>query len=120
MSLTTRIYTWLRGALVGTDSFGNRYYRARSRRAGREFGRERRWVMYAGEPEASAVPPLWHAWLHYQSDTPPTDAPPARPWQKEHEPNLTGTPAAYRPPGHVYQGGNRAKATGDYEAWKPD
>ena len=27
MTLGTRLLTWLRGELVGTDSFGNRYYR---------------------------------------------------------------------------------------------
>ena len=35
-------------------------------------------------------------------------------------PNLTGTKAAYRPPGHILKGGQRDKATGDYEAWTPE
>ena len=29
------------------------------------------------------------------------------------------TADSYRPAGHDYQGGKRAKATGDYEAWTP-
>jgi len=33
---------------------------------------------------------------------------------------LTGSPQAYRPPGHDFQGGQRAKATGDYEPWTPN
>ncbi|MEC8792576.1 MAG: NADH:ubiquinone oxidoreductase subunit NDUFA12, partial [Pseudomonadota bacterium] len=32
----------------------------------------------------------------------------------------TGTRYAYRPPGHASQGGQRAKATGDYQAWTPE
>ena len=40
-------------------------------------------------------------------------------WQKPHLANATGTPASYRPPGHDYEGGHRARATGDYEAWTP-
>jgi NADH:ubiquinone oxidoreductase subunit len=43
-----------------------------------------------------------------------------QPWEKPHLQNATGTPASYRPPGHDYQGGHRARATGDYEAWTPD
>jgi NADH:ubiquinone oxidoreductase subunit len=39
---------------------------------------------------------------------------------KERLPNLTGTPAAYLPPGAIERGGQRAPATGDYEAWRPD
>jgi hypothetical protein len=32
MTLGTRLLTWLRGELLATDSFGNRYYRERDSR----------------------------------------------------------------------------------------
>lgn len=105
-------------SLVSTDMYGNKYYRAKPRKG---YKRERRWVIYKGEAEASSVPPEWHGWLHHQSDTVPSDHQGMRRvWQKPHQPNLTGTTAAYRPPGHVLSGGKRDKATGDYEAWKPE
>lgn len=114
MSIGTRLFTWLRGERVGTDSLGNRYFRQRG-------GGRRRWVLYAGEPEASKVPPEWHAWLHHTVSEVPDPARGAHPaWIKPHQPNLTGTTAAYRPPGAVEQGGRRAAATGDYEAWRPE
>jgi NADH:ubiquinone oxidoreductase subunit len=119
MTIATRIYALLRGELVGTDEFGNRYYRLKgpSRRA---RGRKRRWVLYKGDPEASRVPPEWHAWLHHTSDAPLTGSPAReRPWHKEHEPNRTGTAAAHLPSGHVLRGRRRAPATGDYEPWRP-
>jgi NADH:ubiquinone oxidoreductase subunit len=113
MNIGTRIFTWLHGRQVGTDGVGNRYFEERrSKRA-----RVRRWVLYAGAPEATSVPPEWHAWMHYTVDAPLTG--PKRPWQKPYEPNATGTPEAYRPPGHDYAGGKRSPATGDYEAWTP-
>ncbi len=110
--------TWLRGEPIGADQFGNRYFQDRKpARAGR---RRRRWVVYDGEDEASRVPPEWNAWLHYTIDAVPEDAGMAhRDWQKAHIPNMTGTPDAYRPAGHALRGGNRPKATGDYEAWTP-
>ena len=116
MDLGTRLFTMLHGLRVGRDDGGNVYYT--ERRARRGAMRQRRWVMYAGPPEATTVPPEWHAWLHYTTDAPIADGP-RRPWMKPHEMNLTGTPAGYRPPGHDYQGGVRAPATGDYEAWTP-
>ncbi len=117
-TIGTLIYTWLNGELVGTDEFGNRYYRAKS---GEFYGRQRRWVVYHGSPEASKVPPEWHAWLHHTSSEPLTEAAAqARPWQKPHQPNMTGTPMAYRPKGHDLKGGERAHATGDYEPWVPE
>lgn len=103
---------------VGADAFGNKYYTAKPRKG---YKRARRWVIYKGQPEASAVPPEWHGWLHHQTDTVPNDHTGyRRVWQKPHQPNLTGTNQAYRPPGHILAGGKRDKATGDYEAWKPE
>jgi NADH:ubiquinone oxidoreductase subunit len=115
MNIGTCLFTLFKGRRVGRDHGGNRYYEERRPRAGL---RARRWVLYAGAPEASKVPAEWHAWLHYTTDAPlPETA--RRPWQKPHLPNMTGTPASYRPPGHDYRGGNRAPTTGDYEAWTP-
>lgn len=104
---------------VGTDTLGNKYYRAKARKG---YKRERRWVIYNSKPEASNVPPEWHGWLHHQTDVVPVSGSESfrRIWQKPHQPNLTGTNLAYRPPGHILKGGQRAKATGDYEAWKPE
>lgn len=111
-----RLFTLLRGQQVGVDAMGNRYYRGRPRR-GTKY--ERRWVIYAGEPDASKVPAQWHGWLHRQTDELPGGTTRQKPWQKEHKPNMTGTDQAYLPPGHVLKGGMRDKATGDYEAWTP-
>lgn len=113
------LFTLLSGRkVVGEDAYGNKYYTGKPRKG---YKRERRWVIYNGEPEASKVPPEWHGWLHFQTDAIPSDKTESfrRDWQKPHQPNLTGTNRAYRPPGHVLQGGKRDKAAGDYEAWKP-
>ena len=44
----TLFTTWLRGVPVGTDQFGNRYFRTKDGK--------RRWVLYKGTVEASRVP----------------------------------------------------------------
>lgn len=116
-TLITRVITQLSGQRVGEDSLGNVYYQHKKVP---QSGRRRRWVIYKGEDEASKVPPEWNAWLHYTIDEPPLSGRAKQPWQREHQPNLTGTPAAYRPPGHTLERGRRDKATGDYEAWDPD
>lgn len=122
-TLGTWLLTLLRGERVGADEYGNRYYRLKNFKpqpvgAGR-FSRERRWVIYKGEPEGSKVPPEWHAWLNHMVNEVPQ--PRTRyPWEKPHQPNLTGTPLAYRPRGSVLRGGHRAAATGDYQPWTPE
>jgi NADH:ubiquinone oxidoreductase subunit len=121
-TIGTRFFTWLWGEEVGRDTAGNRYYR--HKRGGTTMGflqKERRWVVYAGEDEASRVPPEWHGWLHHTIDEiPPADGGWRYPWMKDHLPNLTGTERAYRPTGHTLSGGKRARGTGDYEPWTPD
>ena len=116
MNIGTWLFTTMYGRRVGEDSSGNIYYE--DKRGSGHAGRARRWVAYKGSPEASAVPPEWHAWLHYTVDAPlPADN--RRSWQKPHQANPTGTVQGYRPPGHAFKGGKRDKATGDYEAWSP-
>jgi NADH:ubiquinone oxidoreductase subunit len=117
MHLGTLIYTWLKGIIVGTDEFGNKYYRAKKATL---HGREKRWVLYKGLVDGSKVPPHWHAWLHHVTDQPLTaEALNNFEWQKPHLANQTGTADAYRPKGHAYLGGERDPAIGDYEAWSP-
>ena len=114
----THVLTWFKGEQVGVDSEGNKYYHERRVPTDR---RRRRWIVYQGADEASRVPPEWHAWLHYTVDEmPDPQNRTTQPWQEEHQPNLTGTDAAYRPPGHTLEGGRRAAATGDYEPWTPN
>ena len=119
----TMLRTWLRGELVGIDEHGNRYYRERGD-GGRSAGAwrtERRWVVFDRDADPTRVPPGWVGWLHRRLEKPPSEQPlPAPRWEKERLPNLTGTPAAYLPPGAIERGGQRAPATGDYEPWRPE
>ena len=117
----TWVWTKLYGEFVGEDEFGNRYYRTKGGKKDSALGFERRWVVFSGYAEASTIPPSWHGWMHHTVDTPPTQLTyKPRPWQKPHRPNMTGTPAAYRPSGSTLASGHRPKATGDYKAWTPE
>lgn len=109
-TLGTRLFTWRKGVSVGTDQFGNRYYR--------EKAGSRRWVIYKGVAEPTMIPPGWHAWMHFRTDEPPGAYRP-REWERPHEPNLTGTPYAYRPPGSILNADPRTPAEPDYEPWQP-
>ena len=130
--MLSKIFTWWngatigtlftvkrRGSLVGEDALGNRYYQSRDRKS--YDGRQRRWVLFNGYADASKVPPEWHGWLHYTVESPPTEQPLSkRAWMKPHTPNLSGTPYAWRPRGSIARSGERPRATGDYQAWRPE
>ena len=119
-NLGTRIYTRFKGRLVGRDADGRCYYEARTlNRTGGGEKRHERWVIYHKGEDASAVPPEWWGWLHHMEAAPlPESA--RQPWQQPWQPNRTGTPEAYHPPGSDVQGGQRASTTSDYEAWYPE
>lgn len=115
-TLNTRFHTWRYGKRVGEDEFGNVYYEG-----GKDSeGRTRRWVIYNGYSEASLIPPGWHGWMHHRVDVAPVDENyKPRDWQKPHHANLTGTAAAYRPPGSILKEA-KAPVQPDYQAWKPE
>ena len=107
----TRFHTWRRGNRVGEDDQGNVFYASKDGK--------RRWVVYDGEAEASRVSPDWHGWLHRTWDEPPGDKPlKHKSWEKPHQENLTGTPAAYAPGGSLRQAAPVDRT--DYEAWAPE
>ena len=112
---SNRIYTRLRGKLVGTDGMGNRYY-VQSKGIG-PLGVPRRWVIYRNLAEASQIPPEWHGWMHYMVDTPPTEedytaAALAEGAPHEHDGHAPGLPAARQHPGQrqAPQGDGRLQA----------
>jgi NADH:ubiquinone oxidoreductase subunit len=110
-TIGTQIYTKRNGQKVGEDDQGNTYYQTRDGK--------RRWVMFNGEAEASRVSPDWHGWLHHTYDESPADRPlPHKAWEKPHQPNLTGTMAAYAPSGSLRQAQPAERR--DYEAWSPE
>ena len=74
--------------------------------------------MYSGIVEASKIPPMWHAWLHYMTDEVPQQTRHYE-WQKQHSPNLTGTSTAYYPAGHLLRNETR-ETYSYYQPWKPD
>ncbi len=103
---------------VGEDEYGNRYFE--EARPTASDGRKRRYVVYKGYADASRVPMAWHGWLHHTYADPPTGDEPKYVWEKEHEPNLTGTLYAYKPSGSLARGGKRQANSGDYESWSPE
>ncbi|MDD9979728.1 MAG: NADH:ubiquinone oxidoreductase subunit NDUFA12 [Boseongicola sp.] len=110
-TLNTQFYTWRKGERVGEDAQGNVFYQAQDG--------EKRWVIFNGEAEASRVDPEWHGWLHHTWDEPPTQKPlKHKDWEKPHQENLTGTSAAYAPPGSIRQPEPASRR--DYEAWQPE
>ena len=119
-TIGTRLWTRRFGEFVGQDEFGNRYFRTRNGTVDPTLGVERRWVIYNGYAEATAIPPGWYGWMHHRTDVPPTeDSYIPHPWEQPHIANRTGTPAAYRPKGAVLSGRARPRVTGDYSAWTP-
>lgn len=110
-TLGTQFWTWRKGTRVGEDALGNVYYH--------QPGTTRRWVIYNGEAEASRVPPEWHGWLHHTWDRLPSEmALHGKSWQIPPQENLTGTDAAYAPPGSIRNAAPVVRR--DYEAWQPE
>ena len=110
-TIGTQLFTWRHGIKVGEDAQGNVFYRNEDD--------SRRWVIYNGDIEATRISPDWHGWLHHTFANHPGHEPlDHKTWEQPHVENLTGTVAAYAPPGSI----RRAQPVErrDYEAWQPE
>lgn len=102
---------------VGEDKFRNRYFEDKTESYGRD-----RWVEYIDEvnPDSLKVEPEWHAWLHHNTDDPPSEHPLPKPvYEKPSAGNPTGTSEAYVPPHHRLSKNFDGNATEKYEPWIP-
>lgn len=114
MTFSTRLFVKLFCSKIGQDLFGNDYYQTKYKTPS---GKHKRLVLYKGLTEASKIPALWNAWLHYTIDEAPLNEVHYNNWEKPHIPNLTGTKYAYTPLEIDNKLGK--KASGDYQAWTP-
>ncbi len=104
----TFLYTIFFGKLVGKDEFGNRYYKNR---------KDKRWVIYKGEVNASKITSDWYSWIHNISNNIPTEEKGQKKfsWQKSHKDNKTGTNESFKP-NEISKDNKKFKK---YESWKP-
>lgn len=85
MSFINNLWIHIFSTEVGQDKFGNRYY---TNKTSDYLGRRGRQVIYNGIVEATKIPPMWHAWLHYMIDKVP-NAEDKFVWQQEYSPNMS-------------------------------
>ena len=57
-NMVTLLITKLFGKKAGEDHLGNKYFYRLVKN-----NKEKRWVIYKGEPDGSSVPSHWQAWL---------------------------------------------------------
>ena len=62
-TIGTKIYTKFFGNFVGTDEYGNNYFKSSNG--------TKRWVNYKGDCDASNISPAWHSWIHKTTDKVP-------------------------------------------------
>ena len=63
-TIGTKIYTKFFGNFVGTDEYGNNYFKSSNG--------TKRWVNYNGVCDASNISPAWHSWIHKTTDKVPS------------------------------------------------
>ena len=106
-TIGTQIYTKFFGNFVGSDEYGNNYFKSSDG--------TKRWINYKGICDASSISPSWYSWLHKTTNKVPS-------LEKDNlskrniEDNYTITEKSkkYHP--------NNSKnhlIFNDYESWKP-
>ena len=73
----TFLKTLFFGRYVGSDEYGNKYYKNKN---------DERWVVYSGEIEATKITSDWFLWMHHTIDKVPNKNN-KHAWQKKHQEN---------------------------------
>ena len=87
-TLGTFLKTLFFGKHVGTDEYGNKYYKSKQ---------DERWVIYSNNIEATKITSDWYLWIHHTIDKIPNDKDQKHSWQKKHLENQTGTSNSFKP-----------------------
>ena len=103
-TLGTFLKTLFFGKYMGSDEFGNKYYKSK---------KNERWVIYAKNIEATKITSDWYLWIHHTTDKVPDNKESKYSWQKKHLEKQTGTNNSYKP---VKIRKNNVKKK--YETWK--
>ena len=103
-TLGTFLKTLLFGKYVGSDTFGNKYYKN---------NKNERWVIYSKNIEATKITSVWFLWMHHTVDKVPDKKNKKHLWQKKHLENQTGSKNSFRP--IKIKKNNEDKK---YETWK--
>ena len=104
-TLGTRMYTFFYGKLVVEDQLGNKYYENKKK--------NKRWVIYGGEIDASKISNEWYSWMHFtKNKIENLHKIEKYNWQKPHQSNKTGSKDAYRPDK------NNKETKKKYTSWK--
>jgi NADH:ubiquinone oxidoreductase subunit len=104
---------------LGQDYYGNSYFLLKSKDY---LGRPRRYVKYFSKKQASAIPPLYSAWLthgisSFDEIMKLEKLEESKKFTKPHQPNLTGTNLAYDPSLNVFQKSKNTQNKKIYESW---
>ena len=84
----TFLKTLFFGKYVGSDEFGNKYYKSK---------KDERWVIYSKHIEATKISSDWYLWIHHTVNNIPDKKDKKYKWQKKHLENQTGTPDRFKP-----------------------
>ena len=72
-TLGTFLKTLFTGIFVGSDDYGNKYYKNK---------KNERWVIYSKEIEATKITADWFHWMHHTNDKIPSKNDMKYAWQK--------------------------------------
>ncbi len=103
-TLGTFLKTLFFGKLVGSDEYGNKYYKSK---------KDERWVIYSNNIEATKITSDWYLWMHHTIDRIPDSKETKYLWQKKHLENQTGTENSFKPVKI-----RKSEISKKYETWK--
>ena len=90
-NIGTLLYSFLKGKKIGQDKIGNKFYIHKK-------NKNKKWVLFKYKVDPTSLDVKWQIWLTTTNSKVPIAIEENNfKWQKEKQPNLTGTINSYHP-----------------------
>ena len=113
-NIGTILYSFLKGKKIGQDKIGNKFYVHKKIK-------NKKWVLYKHNIDPTSLDVKWQIWLTSTNSNVPTDIEESNfQWQKDKQPNLTGTVNSYHPNININKRKKDLTKDKQNSIWKPE
>ena len=113
-NIGTILYSFLKGKKVGQDKIGNKFYVHKN-------NENKKWVLYKYIVDPTSLDVKWQIWLTTANSNAPLSIEENNfKWQKDKQPNLTGTINSYHPKININKSKKDIKNENKNSTWSPE
>ena len=112
-NIGTILYSFFKGKKIGQDKAGNKFYVHKK-------NKNKKWVLYKYNIDPTSLTVKWQVWLTNKNNELLVNEENSFKWQKNKQPNVTGTINSYHPKGNIDKRNKNIMKENKNSIWDPE